>query len=183
MFTSLVALAATAFIGCDTTSNTNVSVNGNKVANNTAVVTNTNTNTIANANTASNKELTRDDFDKDKAKYEKEAKDAKSTIGQGANDLWIWTKTRAALTTADDLRDSTINVDVSNDVVTLKGTVGTAAQKATAEKTAQSIEGVKSVKNELKVDAKDSAVNQASTSLTDSTNSSSNAKSNANTKK
>lgn len=180
LLTSLTALIATAFIGCDSTANTNVAVNGNKVANNTAVVTNTNSN--SNANTNSNKELTRDDFDKDKSKYEAEAEKAKSTIGKGANDLWVWTKTRAALTTADDLRDSTINVDVSNDVVTLKGTVQTAAQKSAAEKTAQSVEGVKSVKNELKVDAGDSAVNQASTSLTDSSNTKSNAKSNANAK-
>lgn len=175
MLSSLVAIAATAFIGCDTTANTNanIKVNGNKVANNTAVVTNTN----SNANTASNKEVTREEYDKDRAKYE--ADKGTSTIGQGANDSWIWFKTKTALAGADDLRDSTINVDVSNDVVTLKGTVGTAAQKATAEKTAQSIEGVKSVKNELKVDAKDSLTNQATSAVSDNTN----GKTNTNTNK
>lgn len=176
MLTSLVAVAATAFIGCNTTSNTNVAVNGNKVANNTAVVTNTNTN--SNVNTASNKEVTREEYDKDRAKYE--ANKGTSTIGQGANDSWIWFKTKSALAAADDLRDSTINVDVSNDVVTLKGTVGTAAQKSAAEKTAQSVEGVKSVKNELKVDAKDSLSNQASSAVSDSTKTNSNTKSNSN---
>ena len=55
--------------------------------------------------------------------------------------------------TADDLRDSTINVDVVNDVVTLKGTVETAAQKTKAEQVTKGIEGVKSVKNELTVES------------------------------
>lgn len=178
LLTSLTAVIATAFIGCDTTTNTNVAVNGNKVANNTAVVTNTNTNT--NASTNANKEVTREEYDKDRAKYE--ADKGASTIGQGANDSWIWFKTKSALATTDDLRDSTINVDVSNDVVTLKGTVGTEAQRASAAKTAQSIEGVKSVKNELKVDAKDSITNQASSSL-DSSTSNTNTKANANMKK
>ena len=162
---SLTAVFAMALVGCDTTSNTNVKVNGNKVANNTAVVVNDNTNMV---NTNTKKEMTREEFDKDKAKYETEAKESKSTVGQGANDLWIWTKTRTALAGVDELRDSTINVDVTNDVVTLKGTVGTAAEKDAAVKAAKAIEGVKDVKDELKVDAKDSMTNQATSSDSDS---------------
>ena len=165
VLSSLTAVLAMALVGCDTTSNTNVKVNGNKVANNTAVVVNDNTNMV---NTNTTKEMTREDFDKDKAKYETEAKEAKSTIGTGANDLWLWTKTRTALAGVDELRDSTINVDVNNDVVTLKGTVGTAAQKDAAVKAAKAIEGVKDVKDELKVDAKDSMTNQATTTDSDS---------------
>lgn len=159
VISGFVALLATALIGCETTSNTNtnVKVNGNTVSNNTAVVINSNTN--VNTATNANKELTRADFDRDKAKYEAEAKEEKSTIGTGANDLWLWTKTRAALAATDELRDSTINVDVSNAVVTLRGTVGTPAQKTAAEKAAK-VEGVTSVKNDLKVDAKDSMTNQ-----------------------
>ena len=160
VLSSLTAIFAVALVGCDTTpTNTNVKVNGNTVANNTAVVMNNNANTMVNTN----KELTRADFDKDKAKYETEAKDEKSTIGTGANDLWLWTKTRAALASIDELRDSTINVDVENDVVTLKGTVGTAAEKDAAVKAAKGVEDVKDVKDMLKVDAKDSMTNQATT--------------------
>jgi|SRR5687768_4703097 hyperosmotically inducible protein len=162
VISGVVAVLATALIGCETTgnTNTNVRVNGNTVSNNTAVVINSNT----NVNTATNRELTRADFDRDRAKYEAEAKEEKSTIGTGANDLWIWTKTRAALLATDDLRESTVNVDVSNAVVTLRGTVGTAAEKASAEKVAKGIEGVTSVKNDLKVDPKDSMTNQATSS-------------------
>ncbi len=72
----------------------------------------------------------------------------------------MWFKTKGELATIAGLRDSTINVDVTNDVITLKGTVATAAQKDEAEKAAKSIDGQKGVKNELKVDAKDSMTNQ-----------------------
>ena len=169
VLSSLVAVVATAFIGCETASNTNtnVKVNGNTVANNTAVVVNSSNSNLTTSNTNSNKAMTREEFDKDKAKYEAEAKESKSTVGTGANDLWIWTKTRAALLATDDLRESTVNVDVTNDVVTLKGTVGTAAQKAKAEEVAKGIEGVKSVTNSLKVDAKDSMTNQATSTVSD----------------
>jgi len=69
------------------------------------------------------------------------------------NDGWLWVKTRFDLAAADDLRDSTINVDVDNAVVTLSGTVATAAQSTKASQVAKAVEGVKSVKNMLKVSA------------------------------
>lgn len=176
VISGFVALLATALIGCETAGNSNtnanVKVNGTNVNSNTAVVINNNT----NVNTATNKELTRADFDRDKAKYEAEAKEEKSTIGTGANDLWIWTKTRAALATTDDLRDSTVNVDVSNAVVTLRGSVGTAAQKDSAGKVAKGIEGVTSVTNNLKVDAKDSMTNQMTSGNGTKTNTNTNKK-------
>lgn len=127
-----------------------------------------NANVNANANRATpvasptvdrmNSNISREEYDKNRAEYEKDR--GSSTIGKGANDSWLWFKTRAALAVADDLRDSTINVDVENDVVTLKGTVATAAQKAAAEKTASGVDGVKSVRNQLTVRPNDSATNQ-----------------------
>ena len=60
-------------------------------------------------------------------------------------------KTRFDLAAADDLRDSTINVDVDKDIVTLSGTVASAAQKTRAEQVAKAVEDVKSVRNQLKV--------------------------------
>jgi hyperosmotically inducible protein len=102
--------------------------------------------------------MTREEYEKNKAQCERDK--GSSTIGQGLQDSWLWTKTKTALAAADDLRDSTINVDVVNDVVTLKGTVANAAQKASAEKVAKGIEGVKSVTNQLQIRAGDSAVNQ-----------------------
>lgn len=160
VISGIVALAATALIGCETApTNTNVNVNGNRVANNTAVVVNDNTNLGTNTGNT-NREVTRDDFDRDRARYESEAKETGSKVGTGANDLWLWTKTRAALLATDDLRESTINVDVDNAVVTLRGTVGSAAQRTAAETAAKGVEGVTSVKNDLKVQAGDSMTNQ-----------------------
>jgi hyperosmotically inducible protein len=154
LFTVLAIFALT-LIGCETTKETN---------SNKAVVVNNNANINANTAPRSNtnvekKGTSREDFDKDKAKYEKEAKESKSTIGQGANDLWLWTKVRGELLTVDGLRESTVNVDVENDVVTLKGTVGTKAQQENAVKAAKAVEGVKEVKDMLKVAPEDSMTN------------------------
>jgi len=158
------ALAAVS-IGCSTAANTNVA-NTNRVMNsnsNVAVVVNSTSNAgMMNSNMSSsnmmNSNVARADYDRDRAKYE--ADKGTSTIGTGANDSWLWFKTKSALATTNDLRDSTINVDVANDVITLKGTVATAAQKASAEAAAKGIDGQKGIKNELKVQAGDSMTNQ-----------------------
>jgi osmotically-inducible protein OsmY len=108
---------------------------------------------VANANTNSNRAPTREEYERDKERYNREAKGSGRTVGSGVNDGWLWVKARFDLAAADDLRDSTINVDVDNAVVTLSGTVASAAQKTRAEQVAKSVEGVKSVKNMLKVSA------------------------------
>ncbi len=77
--------------------------------------------------------------------------DKKSTIGQGANDLWLSTKVRSALIKTAELRDSTIDVEVINEIVTLKGIVRNKTQKQKAFEIAKQIDGVKAVKNSLKI--------------------------------
>ena len=161
MITLSLGLAALALAGCETANNMNTNVK-NAAANNTAVVVNNNSNAVntnsSNTNRATNSNVNRADYDKNRADYEKDK--GTSTIGQGANDSWIWFKAKSALATTDDLRDSTINVDVANDVITLKGTVTNAAQKTKAVSVAKAIEGVKSVTDQLKVQANDSVTNQ-----------------------
>ena len=133
--------------GCSQTENGNAVVNTNANANrnaNTAVANN-------NANANTNRAPTRAEYEKNKQTYSEQAKGLGSKIGTGLDDGWLWTKTRFDLAAVDDLRDSTINVDVENAVVTLSGTVANAAQKAKAETTAKAVEGVKGVKNMLKV--------------------------------
>jgi hyperosmotically inducible protein len=146
----LTAIAASAmlFSGCAEDANLNANVNA---ANANAVATNANAN--ANTNTATRRAPTREEYERERDRYQREAKEAGRTIGTGINDGWLWVKTRFELAAADDLRDSTINVDVDNGVVTLTGTVATAAQKARAEAISKPIEGVTSVKNMLKVSA------------------------------
>ena len=181
-FTFAAALAVGS-IGCETATNVNVNKAVMNTNSNIAVVVNNTSNMAANTGMSSNKvamnsNMSRADYDKDRAKYE--ANKGASTIGQGANDSWIWFKTKAALATVNDLSDSTINVDVANDVITLKGSVKTAAQKTQAETAAKGIEGQKGVKNELKVDANDSMTNQM---VGSNSNTAKTANSNANMKK
>jgi uncharacterized lipoprotein NlpE involved in copper resistance len=148
-FITATALALT-LIGCNQTANENTT------ANNRAPVTNVNSpapvvSSNVNANTNSRRPPTREEYERDKERYRREAKESGRTIGTGLNDGWLWVKTKFDLAAADDLRDSTINVDVENGVVTLTGTVASPAQKSRGEAVAKSVEGVKSVKNLLKV--------------------------------
>jgi osmotically-inducible protein OsmY len=147
---ALAALAA----GCraDDAGNAN---NANR-ANANAIVVNANNANAANANAANTSAYnrnynTRADYNRDEANYRSEANRAGQSIGQGLEDGWIHFKVRAALAAVDDLRDSTINVDVDNNVVTLRGDVGSNAEKSAAEKAAKDVEGVRSVSNKLAV--------------------------------
>ena len=147
-FIGVAALAALV-AGCDNTANSNATANRNANAN--AIATATATPVVTNTN--SNRAPTRAEYEANKERYNREAKESGRKVGTGANDTWLWVKTRFDLAAADDLRDSTINVDVDNDIVTLSGTVASAAQKARAETVAKSVDGVKSVRNQLKVEA------------------------------
>jgi len=147
-FLGLIALAVLSIIlpGCNGTANDNRTANANANVNANVATTPT---PIANTNT--NRPPTREEYERNKERYQREAKGSGRTVGSGVNDGWLWVKTRFDLAAADDLRDSTINVDVDNAVVTLTGTVASAAQKTRAEQVAKSVEGVKSVRNQLKV--------------------------------
>jgi hyperosmotically inducible protein len=148
--TGFIALAALAVLlpACDNTANQNATANRNANLNANTVATATPTPV---ANTNSNRAPTRAEYEANKERYNREAKESGRKVGTGANDTWLWIKTRFDLAAADDLRDSTINVDVDNDIVTLSGTVASAAQKTRAEAVAKAVEGVKSVRNQLKV--------------------------------
>jgi hypothetical protein len=137
--------------GCDHAANENRTANANANANLNANIPATSTPVTS---TNDNRRVpTREDYEREKDRYSREAKESGRTIGTGVNDGWLWVKTRFDLAAADDLRDSTINVDVDKAVVTLSGTVASAAQKTRAETVAKGVEGVTSVKNTLKVQA------------------------------
>ena len=148
----IATLALVFFLtGCSETANENANANRNANVNANANTAAANNNVNANANTR--QAPTRADYEKNKQTYSEEAKSLGRKIGAGLDDGWLWTKTRFDLAAADDLRDSTINVDVENGVVTLSGTVANAEQKAKAESVAKAVAGVKGVKNLLKVAA------------------------------
>ncbi|MCA1628977.1 MAG: BON domain-containing protein [Acidobacteria bacterium] len=153
--TALAALTA----ACDPGTNGN----GNMAnTNHSNVNANLNAN-AANMNAAAsrnyNARITKEEYERDKERYGREAKEKGETVGQGLTDGWLWVKAKGALAGVDDLRDSTINVDVDDSIVTLRGSVATKEQKAKAEATAKGLDGVKSVKNMLTVGAAGAAGN------------------------
>ena len=80
----------------------------------------------------------------------------RETVSSGASNAALTTKVKSALATDSGMGTMTsIDVDSDKGVVTLKGKVDSAAAKKKAEEIAKKVEGVKSVKNQLRVEAKD----------------------------
>jgi hyperosmotically inducible protein len=153
--------------GCDPGTNTNTA-NANRAVNANAVATPVATATPAGS--AYNRNYnSKEEYEKDKANYRAEAKNKNESIGEGLEDGWIHLKVRAALAAVDDLRDSTINVDVDSNVVTLRGSVANAASKKAAEDAAKKVDGVKSVSNKLEIKA-DGSSNRAANANTTNAN-------------
>jgi hyperosmotically inducible periplasmic protein len=82
---------------------------------------------------------------------ERETREATGTAGQAVSDSWITTKVKSSFVGVDALEGSDINVDTNGHVVTLTGTVASAAGRARAVSLAKQVEGVKSVKDELTI--------------------------------
>jgi hyperosmotically inducible protein len=155
------ALCLTA-AACGSDNNTNVNVNANRAANANAVATPAATATPAGS--AYNRNYnSKEDYNKDATNYRAEAKNKGESVGESIEDGWIHIKVRAALAAINDLRDSTINVDVDKNVVTLRGSVANAASKKAAEDAAKMVDGVKSVTNKLEIKADGSSNKSANT--------------------
>jgi hyperosmotically inducible periplasmic protein len=73
------------------------------------------------------------------------------TAGQYVDDTTITTSVKAKLTAEKAANFTRIDVDTTNQVVTLNGVVESADQKAKAEQIARQVGGVKSVKNNLQI--------------------------------
>lgn len=94
----------------------------------------------------------RGEYSEEQARQERDkAKANKETIGQSLDDAWIHTKLVAKLIGDSKTPERSINVDVVQGAVTLRGTVETAEAKTEAERVARETEGVTKVTNELKV--------------------------------
>ena len=79
------------------------------------------------------------------------SKDVVSATGEAITDGWITTKVSAKFVDETLLKDSKINVDTKDHVVTLKGAVGSDAAKARAVAIAGGTEGVVRVVDQLVV--------------------------------
>ena len=82
------------------------------------------------------------------------SKDVVSATGEKITDGWITTKVSGKFVDETLLKDSKIDVDSKDHVVTLKGTVGSTKAKARAVEIARGTEGVVRVIDQLVVNSK-----------------------------
>ena len=85
------------------------------------------------------------------AKVGEKSKGVAATTGEAITDAWITTRIKGDFVNEDTLKGSDIDVDTDNHVVTLKGTVVSAAGKARAEQIAKTTKGVNRVVNTLTI--------------------------------
>jgi len=76
----------------------------------------------------------------------------KQSVGEYTSDAVITTKVKAAIVAEKDLSALDVAAETNNGVVTLTGTVATAAQADAAARVTRGVEGVKQVENKVKVD-------------------------------
>lgn len=74
---------------------------------------------------------------------------AADTAGKAMDDAAVTAKVKSALLADATTKGMNIDVDTSAGTVTLTGTVASAAEKQRAEQLAQTIEGVRAVRNNL----------------------------------
>jgi hyperosmotically inducible periplasmic protein len=74
-------------------------------------------------------------------------------VGAAITDTAITAKVKSRLMGEDSLKKSKISVTTTNGVVTLEGSASNSKAKSTAEATVKTVEGVKSVDNNLKIPA------------------------------
>jgi hyperosmotically inducible protein len=92
---------------------------------------------------------------KDKMPTAEERAQNREKVSSTASNATLTTKVKTALASDVGMKTMTnIDVDSNNGVVTLKGRVDTADAKKKAGDIAKKVDGVKSVKNELKVEKK-----------------------------
>jgi osmotically-inducible protein OsmY len=95
-------------------------------------------------------DVPREQYTEDMARDARErARKAGNSVGDSLDDAWIHTKITTKLATTANA--PVVNVDVEKNMVTLRGTVDTAAEKMEVERIAKSTEGVKSVRNLLTI--------------------------------
>ena len=78
-------------------------------------------------------------------------KQAAQTTGGAIDDSTVTAKVKTALTESKETKAHDIKVETRGGVVRLSGFVGNESQKSAATKVAQSVEGVKAVKNSISV--------------------------------
>lgn len=99
-------------------------------------------------------QVARDQYTPDMAEQtRKKAKVVGDKIGRSLDDAWLYTKVEAKLLSDSATPVRKINVDVVNKVVVLRGEVASPIAKQEAGRIAETTEGVRGVRNLLKVNS------------------------------
>lgn len=99
-------------------------------------------------------EVSRSEYTEQMAQVDREkATSAGDKLGKSIDDAWIHAKITTKLIGNSETPARKINVDVVDGVVTLRGEVKTATAKDEAERVAKETDGVKRVRNLLKISA------------------------------
>lgn len=77
--------------------------------------------------------------------------ETKSSTGEYFDDTWITTKVKAALLEDPQVKSAEVNVETFKGTVQLSGFVSSNAAMQQAVKVARSIQGVTSVKNDMRI--------------------------------
>jgi len=77
----------------------------------------------------------------------------KPQIGSGGNDFYAFTQARSAIAADEELKSSSVIIEISGGVATLTGSVAGDSQKQKAERLVRSVQGVTGVKNQLRISA------------------------------
>ena len=101
-------------------------------------------------------------------KMEQKAKGAAQDAKTGISDAWLTAKTKIALFGDDRIKGGQVSVGTINGAVSLRGKVDSAAAKAAAASVARAVDGVKSVRNDLRVVPAEGrkAINASDTEIT-----------------
>ena len=75
----------------------------------------------------------------------------KPQIGTGGNDFFQFTQARAAIDSDPEFKSAKIEIDVKASVLTLNGSVPSAAHKSKAEQLVRAVGGIKEVNNRLRI--------------------------------
>jgi hyperosmotically inducible periplasmic protein len=98
------------------------------------------------------REVSRSEYTEDMAREARErAKTSGDKIGTSLNDAWIHTKITSKLIGDKETPARKINIDVVDGIVTLRGEVNSTVAKDEADRVAKDTEGVRRVRNLLKV--------------------------------
>lgn len=97
-------------------------------------------------------EVSRNDYTPDMARGARDkAKSMGDKVGTSLDDAWLYSKIETKLATNRETPAHKINVDVSNHVVTLRGQVDSVAAKHEADKVVRETQGVKRVRDLIRV--------------------------------